>query len=81
MVGLLHAARQPVELRQRPADSTAARTPAGLPTDLLGGADAQQAQPIYAWTDLTYLLHKHQVSWGYYVVSGTEPDCENHGGR
>ncbi|HEY5173919.1 MAG TPA: alkaline phosphatase family protein, partial [Acidimicrobiia bacterium] len=20
--------------------------------------------PIYAWTDLTYLLHKHQVSWG-----------------
>jgi phospholipase C len=34
-------------------------------------------QPIYAWTDLTYLLHKSHVSWGYYVVSGTEPDCEN----
>jgi phospholipase C len=34
-------------------------------------------QPIYAWTDLTYLLHKSNVSWGYYVVSGTEPDCEN----
>ncbi len=34
-------------------------------------------QPIYAWTDLTYLLHQHQVSWGYYVVSGTEPDCQN----
>jgi phospholipase C len=34
-------------------------------------------QPIYAWTDLTYLLHKNNVSWGYYVVSGTEPDCEN----
>jgi phospholipase C len=34
-------------------------------------------QPIYAWTDLTYLLHKDNVSWGYYVVSGTEPDCEN----
>jgi phospholipase C len=33
--------------------------------------------PIYAWTDLTYLLHQHQVSWGYYVVSGNEPDCEN----
>ena len=33
--------------------------------------------PIYAWTDLTYLLHKNNVSWGYYVVSGTEPDCEN----
>jgi phospholipase C len=33
--------------------------------------------PIYAWTDLTYLLHKQQVSWGYYVVNGTEPDCED----
>jgi phospholipase C len=33
--------------------------------------------PTYAWTDLTYLLHKAAVSWGYYVVSGTEPDCEN----
>jgi len=34
-------------------------------------------QPDYAWTDLTYLLDKSHVSWGYYVVSGTEPDCEN----
>ncbi len=31
--------------------------------------------PDYAWTDLTYLLHAHQVSWGYYVVAGQEPDC------
>jgi phospholipase C len=35
------------------------------------------ARPIYAWTDLTYLLYKDHVSWGYYVVSGAEPDCEN----
>jgi phospholipase C len=34
-------------------------------------------QPIYAWTDLTHLLYKNHVSWGYYVVSGSEPDCEN----
>ena len=33
--------------------------------------------PQYAWTDLTYLLHAHQVSWAYYVFKGTEPDCEN----
>ena len=33
--------------------------------------------PIFAWTDLTYLLHKQNISWGYYVVNGTEPDCEN----
>jgi phospholipase C len=31
----------------------------------------------YAWTDMTYLLHKYGVSWGYYVFKGTEPDCEN----
>jgi phospholipase C len=35
--------------------------------------------PDYAWTDLTFLLHKHHVSWRYYVFSGTEPDCENDG--
>ena len=33
--------------------------------------------PDYAWTDLTYLLHKAHVSWRYYVFSGTEPDCED----
>jgi phospholipase C len=33
--------------------------------------------PDYAWTDLTYLLHKQHVSWAYYVVNGQEPDCEN----
>jgi phospholipase C len=29
----------------------------------------------YAWTDLTYLLHKANVSWAYYLSEGTEPDC------
>jgi phospholipase C len=33
--------------------------------------------PIYAWTDLTYLLHRANVSWRYYVVAGSEPDCHN----
>jgi phospholipase C len=33
--------------------------------------------PKYAWTDLTYLLHKQRVSWRYYIFSGTEPDCED----
>jgi len=33
--------------------------------------------PIYAWTDLTYLLHKAHVSWGYYVSAGEQPDCTN----
>jgi phospholipase C len=29
----------------------------------------------YAWTDLTYLLHSAGVSWGYFVATGTQPDC------
>jgi phospholipase C len=41
----------------------------------------RQGQPnantIYAWTDMTYLMHKNNVSWGYYVVPGTEPDCQD----
>jgi phospholipase C len=31
--------------------------------------------PDYAWTDLTYLLHRYHVSWSYYVDKGTQPDC------
>lgn len=31
----------------------------------------------YAWTDLTYLLYKNNVSWAYYLSEGQEPDCEN----
>jgi phospholipase C len=34
-------------------------------------------RPDYAWTDLTFLLHRKHVSWAYYVMSGTEPDCAN----
>jgi phospholipase C len=42
-----------------------------------GTPNGPRNQPDYAWTDLTYLLFHHSVSWGYYVVSGTEPDCED----
>jgi phospholipase C len=31
----------------------------------------------YAWTDLTYLLHRAGVSWRYYVHGGLQPDCED----
>jgi phospholipase C len=33
--------------------------------------------PDYAWTDLTYLLHRYGVSWGYYVAKGDQPDCSD----
>jgi phospholipase C len=42
------------------------------PQDLLIGP-----QPNFSWTDLTYLLHKFGVSWGYYVEQGLQPDCED----
>ena len=38
---------------------------------------APQKPPLYAWTDLTYLLYKNNVSWAYYVADGTQPDCED----
>jgi phospholipase C len=30
-----------------------------------------------AWTDITWLLYAHHISWAYYVQSGSQPDCEN----
>jgi phospholipase C len=47
----------------------------GTPPGELGNISGKV--PIYAWTDLTHLLHKHGVSWRYYVFSGDEPDCRN----
>jgi phospholipase C len=32
----------------------------------------------YAWTDLTYLLHRAGVSWAYYTAPHTLPDCDEH---
>ncbi|GAC1625228.1 MAG: alkaline phosphatase family protein [Ktedonobacteraceae bacterium] len=40
---------------------------------------ANESKGDYAWTDMTYLLHKANVSWSYYVSEGTEPDCADSG--
>jgi phospholipase C len=45
------------------------------PPDFKG--NLRKTIPDYAWTDITYLLHKHDVSWRYYVFEGTEPDCQD----
>jgi phospholipase C len=53
------------------------------PMDCASSLDLYKSRPevdpdaTYAWTDITYLLHKAGVSWGYYVFKGTEPDCES----
>jgi phospholipase C len=49
----------------------------GTPPSYLGLTATPRPGPDYAWTDLTYLMHRDNVSWGYYIVNGTEPDCEN----
>jgi phospholipase C len=49
--------------------------PPNRPGDRFGNPNDGQLH--YAWTDITYLLHKQHVSWGYYVFKGFEPDCEN----
>jgi phospholipase C len=45
------------------------------PPDFRG--DIKHTIPSYAWTDLTYLLHKNHVSWRYYVFKGRQPDCSD----
>jgi phospholipase C len=51
---------------------------ADLPRDLFDQSSPQvPGRPDYPWTDLTYLLHAHGVSWAYYVMDGSEPDCTN----
>jgi phospholipase C len=51
----------------------------GDPTSCVNALDGPSGLNVskndYAWTDLTYLLHKANVSWAYYLSEGNEPDC------
>ena len=31
--------------------------------------------PDYPWTDITYLLHRNNITWAYYLAEGDQPDC------
>jgi phospholipase C len=55
--------------------------PAAALTGLLNISDNDETAKSadYGWTDITYLLHKHHVSWRYYLTQGTEPDCADGG--
>ena len=69
------------------ATCTPASDPTGCTSDLVNPGNAahtgtsssqpEPPDPEFAWTDVTYLLHKAGVSWHYYLASGTEPDCED----
>jgi phospholipase C len=42
-----------------------------------GYSDIGNMPGSFAWTDITYLLHKARVSWKYYIFSGQSPDVTN----
>ncbi|HEV2451748.1 MAG TPA: alkaline phosphatase family protein [Streptosporangiaceae bacterium] len=49
---------------------------AGVFDDAVAQELATGQMPIeQAWTDITWLLHRHHVSWAYYIQDGTQPDC------
>jgi len=60
-------------VRNDPASCVNARNHPPEPPDFRG--DIKHTIPNYPWTDLTYLLHQHHVSWRYYVFKGAQPDC------
>jgi phospholipase C len=49
--------------------------PMSCASDISGPSGLKTAGNDYAWTDITYLLHKNHVSWGYYLSNGSQPDC------
>ena len=55
-----------------PSSCTSALDDPEIPRDFGG-----KTPPDYPWTDLTYLLHRKQVSWAYYVIEGQVPDTAN----
>lgn len=60
-----------------PSSCTDALQNPGNPPDFGPPSNRGNPPPNYAWTDLTYLLHAHGVSWAYYIFAGTEPDTED----
>ena len=49
-------------------------------TSSLAPPDRRPGHPSpFAWTDVTWLLHRHHVSWGYYLDHGARTVSVNHG--
>jgi phospholipase C len=58
-----------------PGDPTSCKNALDGPKNGLKLANGSKLD--YAWTDLTYLLHKNNISWAYYLSNGSEPDCSD----
>jgi phospholipase C len=56
---------------QSPSDASSCTSNVQFP----GSVGDPAGTHVYPWTDITYLLRRHGVSWGYYVFTGAEPDC------
>jgi phospholipase C len=59
------------------AKCTTPSDPMSCQNALDGPSGVNTTNNDYAWTDLTYLLHQANVSWGYFLSEGNEPDCED----
>jgi phospholipase C len=59
------------------SDPMVPMTCTGSPTQPRGADNDLSNVPDYGWTDLTYLLYKHHVSWTYYLDQGFQPDCDD----
>jgi phospholipase C len=55
-----------------PMDCTASLSPA-----VCKNRRCESKNINFAWTDITYPLHRAGISWRYYVFKGHEPDCES----
>jgi phospholipase C len=51
--------------------------PATCTSDLNNFQHLTSGNGDWAWTDVTYLLHAAGISWGYYVSTGAQPDCDD----
>jgi phospholipase C len=63
------------------SDWSAKCSTAGNPMSCVDALDGPSGLNVanndYAWTDLTYLLYKANVSWAYYLSEGDQPDCSD----
>jgi len=61
----------------RPGDASSCRNDPDPPGIQPVVASSPTSRPThFAWTDLTYLLHRAGIDWRYYVGDGTRPVCE-----